>query len=111
MKIYTGTRTPDGCLVTVQKDDGSTCELPMRLDLRNHSPTGSEWGYAGSGPAQLALALAADVLGDDEQAQDIYQDLKFKVIGRLPHDRWSLTEDQLLQVIRDIQQRGQARTP
>jgi hypothetical protein len=27
--------------------------------------TGFEWGFAGSRPAQLALALAADVLGDD----------------------------------------------
>jgi Family of unknown function (DUF6166) len=26
----------------------------------NHSPTGFEWGYGGSGPAQLALALLLD---------------------------------------------------
>jgi hypothetical protein len=39
--------------------------------------TGLEWGYSGSGPAQLALALAADVLGDDDKAQEIYQRLKF----------------------------------
>jgi hypothetical protein len=110
MKTYTGTRAPDGCLVTVHEDNGIMRELPLRLDLRNHSPTGFEWSYAGSGPAQLALALAADVLGDDDQAQAVYQDLKFKVIGRLPHDRWSLTEDQLRQAIQTIQ-RGQARTP
>jgi len=29
-----------------------------RSDLRNHSPNGFEWGYSGSGPAQLALASA-----------------------------------------------------
>jgi hypothetical protein len=28
-------------------------ELPMRLELANHSPTGFEWGYGGSGSAQL----------------------------------------------------------
>jgi Family of unknown function (DUF6166) len=111
MKTYTGTRAPDGCLVTVHEDDGIMRELPLRLDLRNHSPTGFEWGYPGSGPAQLSLALAADVLGDDDQAQDVYQDLKFKVIARLPHDHWRLTEDQLRQAIQQIQQRGQARTP
>ena len=102
---------PDGCLVTVRDDNGIVQELPFRLDLRSHSPTGPEWGYAGSGPAQLALALAADVLGDDDQAQDVYQDLKFKVIGRLPHDQWTLTEDQLRQVIQQIQQASQSRTP
>jgi hypothetical protein len=38
-------------------------KLDPRLDLYNHSPTGFAWGYGGSGPAQLALALLADVLG------------------------------------------------
>ena len=77
-----------------------------------HIPTGFEWSYAGSGPAQLALALAADVLGDDDQAQDVYQQLKFKVISRLPHDQWTLTEDQLRQAIQQLQQAtGQGRTP
>jgi hypothetical protein len=33
--------------------------------LRN-SPTGFGWGYGGSGPAQLALALLADSLGDND---------------------------------------------
>jgi hypothetical protein len=39
--------------------------LPMRLDLWNHSPTGFEFGYGGSGPAQLALAILADCCGDE----------------------------------------------
>jgi uncharacterized protein DUF6166 len=111
MKTYTGYRTPDGCIVKVHEIDGVARDLPLRLDLRNHSPTGPEWGYAGSGPAQLALALAADVLGDDDQAQDVYQRLKFKLVGRLPHDGWSLTEDQLRRTIQEIQQRDQDRSP
>src|SRR5947209_8602479 len=54
-------------LVTVC--DGQKSEpLPLRLDLFNHSPTGFSWGYGGSGPAQLALALLADALGDYEVA-------------------------------------------
>lgn len=39
---------------------GHRPELPLRLDLYDHSPTGFEWGYSGSGPAQLALAILAD---------------------------------------------------
>jgi hypothetical protein len=107
MKTYTGYRTPQGCVVKVHEANGSSHDLPLRLDLRNHSPTGPEWGYGGSGPAQLALALAADVLGDDEAAQTVYQQLKFKLVGRLPHDGWSLTEEQLRQAIQEIQDRGQ----
>src|SRR5690606_27712886 len=29
-----------------------------------HSPTGMEWGYGGSGPADLALSILADYLGE-----------------------------------------------
>src|SRR5262249_42771271 len=93
MKVYQGSRTPEGCVVTVCQDGGEPRPLALRLDLRNHSPTGAEWGYAGSGPAQLALALAADVLGDDDRTQAVYQQLKFKLIGGLPKEGWELTED------------------
>jgi hypothetical protein len=80
---------------------------PRPLDLRLHSQE-FNWGYGGSGPAQLALALAADVLGDDEQAQDVYQDLKFRLVGRVPEDGWSLTEEQLRAAIQEIQDRGRS---
>jgi hypothetical protein len=69
--------------------------LDYRLDLRNHSPTGFEWGYAGSGPAQLALALCAAVM-HRERALECYQQFKFNVVGRLPKDGWTLTREQVL---------------
>lgn len=31
--------------------------LSLHLDLVNHSPTGFEWGYGGSGPSQLAFCI------------------------------------------------------
>jgi hypothetical protein len=101
MKNYTGIRTEDGCAVVVS-DAGGDRPLNPRLDLRNHSPTGFEWGYGGSGPAQLALALAADVLVDDDAAQEVYQRLKFRVVGRLPEDGWTLTETELTEAIRSL---------
>ncbi len=95
---------PVQAVVTVHEEGKEPRRLDPRFDLRNHSPDGFNWGYGGSGPAQLALALAADVLGDDEAAQDVYQRLKFKLVGRLPHDGWSLSEDQLRASIRRLQQ-------
>ena len=78
--------------------------------MRNHSPTGFGWGYAGSGPAQLALALAADALGDDERALGVYQDLKFKLVGRLPGDGWTLTEGDVRAAVARLEaERGRAR--
>lgn len=49
-----------GRLVTVIRDG---VESPLRHVVR-HSPTGYTWGYAGSGPADLALSLLVDALGD-----------------------------------------------
>jgi Family of unknown function (DUF6166) len=109
MKVYQGIRTQQGCEVTVREDDGPPRTLDMRLDIRNHSPTGPEWNYAGSGPAQLALALLADALGDDEQAQRLYQDFKFKVVGRLPHDGWTMTDEDIRAKLREIQRARRSR--
>lgn len=65
--------------------------LDPRHDLRNHSPDGFQWGYGGSGPAQLALALLCDALGDDKAAVRLYQRFKFGVIAQLGRDEWTMT--------------------
>ena len=102
MKVYHGRRTEHGCAVDVE-EDGECTLLDLRTDLRLHSSE-TNWGYGGSGPAQLALALAADVLGDDEKALDVYQRLKFKLVGGLPHEGWVLTEAQVRAAIATIEQ-------
>jgi len=60
--------------------------LDLRLDLANHSPTGFNWGYQGSGPSQTALAILAHEKGD-EFALQWYQTFKREVIAALPMDR------------------------
>jgi hypothetical protein len=81
-----------------------------RYDLRNHSPDGFNWGYGGSGPAQLALALLADALGDDQRAQRLYQDFMFKVIGRFEGDRFELSEEDIRQTAAKLEaERGRRR--
>jgi hypothetical protein len=83
---YHGWRDEKGAHVAVYSGSGSR-PLPLRLDLDNHSPTGFEWGYGGSGPAQLALALLADALQDDGAALRLHQPFKWQVIAKLS-DRW-----------------------
>ena len=79
-------------------------KLSPRYDLRNHSPDGFAWGYGGSGPSQLALALAADVLRDDERALSIYQPLKWSIVSRLAQDDpWVLTSDAILSAIEELE--------
>ena len=107
MKTYRGIRTPERCLVEVYIGiDGhfevdTYHELDPRLDLRNHSPTGFEWGYGGSGPAQLALAILADHLNVPKAKEGSwvpfqhYQQFKFDVISKLPKDEWTITSDEI----------------
>src|SRR5262245_42597519 len=99
MKYYLGERTPQGCDVSVLEGSGGRAyPLAPRNDLRNHSSE-FNWGYTGSGPAQLSLAILADALGDDDAAQSFYQDFKFKVIARLPDEKWELSEEDIRQSV------------
>src|SRR5689334_15310624 len=94
MKTYQGRREGYAVIVTV---DGAS--LNPRLDLWNHSPSGFEWGYGGSGPAQLALALLADHLSNDEAALSRYQAFKFAVVATLPKRGWTLTTAEIDQAL------------
>ena len=48
-----------------------------------HSPTGIEWGYRGSGPADLALSVLT-ALTDRQAAEALYHAFKAEVIARVP---------------------------
>ena len=99
MKRYEGIRQGYAVTVTV---DGR--RLNPRRDLWNHSPTGFEWGYGGSGPAQLALAILADHCGNDERALNFYQRFKWAVIAELPGRGWTLTSEEIDQVLQKLQE-------
>lgn len=90
-KVYHGVRTDAGCMVNVELN-GHWWELNPAYHLRNHSPTGFQWGYGGSGPAQLALALLLDVTGDPETALQYYQRFKGEVVSHQRSDEWRLSE-------------------
>ena len=99
MKTYEGRR--EGHVVLVTANGRS---LHPRLDLRNHSPTGFEWGYGGSGPAQLALALLADHLNDEVRALQLYQSFKRSVVAGLPDQSWTLTSQEMDQALEKLEE-------
>lgn len=91
-------------------------ERPRDLDLMlgkplgepfgvSHSPTGFEWGYYGSGPAQLAFAmlytfLAYGTPADESQCRAIalsnYQDFKEAFIAGLPQGKgWQISGESI----------------
>lgn len=76
--------------------------LPMRLKWRSHSPTGFEWGYEGSGPAQLALAILAEATGDREYTLTHYQAFKRAYVAGLPRNGWTLHQSQFDSIMEAI---------
>jgi hypothetical protein len=89
VKTYVGGRSLAGAEVTV---DGTA--LDPRFDLKRLSPTGFEWTYEGNGPAQLALALLADHLGDDGRALQRYVPFMRAVVAELDNS-WELTSAEI----------------
>lgn len=61
--------------------DGKPLDPGPSQKIYNHSPDGFTWGYNGSGPAQLALAILLH-FADERFARRYYQDFKSDVIAR-----------------------------
>lgn len=96
-RAYVGHRVPGQVgPATVERVElnGERSPLDPRHDLYRHSPDGFQWGYGGSGPAQLALALVADATGDDALALRTYQKFKSEIVVGLP-DQWQLDADNI----------------
>jgi len=63
--------------------DGELLDPAPSQTLHNHSPDGFNWGYGGSGPAQLALAIMLKIYGEPNG----YQSFKQAFIMDLPQGR------------------------
>ena len=86
-RAYTGTRPPEGSVeVTV-----GGLPLPHRV---RHSPDGFEWGYGGSGPADLALSILWDFLGEEPPAS-MCRAFKFDHVSTWPREGWSMTQTEV----------------
>jgi hypothetical protein len=108
-KIYRGKRLEDGLDVSVLVLDRRQRKRvrPLR-HIPFHSPDGFAWGYYGSGPADLALAMLVDYLRErpphtgwlagakfsrwtvDSRAFAHHQDFKREVVAQFG-DAWELS--------------------
>lgn len=73
--------------------DGQHLDPKPSQKLFNHSPDGFMWGYGGSGPAQLALAILMKVTRNNELALSLYQKFKWEHIATLPQTDFELELD------------------
>jgi len=105
MKKYTGKRINGECIVEVTDHDTHKI-LPLYIELMASSPTGFEWGYGGSGPAQLAFAILMDLFQEQEKAWMYHQDFKWDVIAKLNLQQWEISEDDIKGYLRKKYTKG-----
>lgn len=84
---------PDG------KWDFTTLEPAPSQNLLNHSPTGFEWGYLGSGPAQIALALLLDATSDKAISLKYHQQFKERFVAGWSSN-WRINADQIVRWVK-----------
>lgn len=87
--LYTGKR--EGALTTILAGED---RLPKARELFDHSAA-FEWGYLGSGPAQLALALLYHHTGNRTLALTYHQQFKQQVVSRFPVEGWSISGEEI----------------
>lgn len=86
MGAFKGIRTKHGSLVTFNDS-----QVELRLDIKNHSPMGFEWGYSGSGSKQLALAMLS-IFISGEALLDHYKNFCDDFIVPIQGDEWKIDE-------------------
>lgn len=86
-------------LTYIDREGWFETALDWRLDLRCHSPTGLEWGYGGSGPCQLSLALLAHALEDDAKALEHYFRFKNDVVAQLDRKGWQIRRETIRELV------------
>jgi len=72
--------------------DGKLLDPLRSQKVYNHSPDGFNWGYGGSGPAQLALAILLEFT-DIDTAVKHYSDFKWAFLACLKEDTFELDSD------------------
>jgi len=100
MKIYKGRRlkpergTISHSVATVVTVDSK----PLKHHLR-HSPDGFNWGYGGSGPADLAFSILWDLLGE-EPSLGLYQEFKRHFVAKW-ESNWEINSKEIKDWIKE----------
>ena len=103
---YFGTKGPGPQQVKIRHSNGNTTYLKRRIV--QHSRDGFNWGYGGSGPADLALNILFDYFirihseGARYMAMDLYQSFKWDFVAKQGKEL-SITGDEIEKWLEDAQ--------
>lgn len=114
MKLYFGVRNREKHETNVMVKDLTMEELNSKtVDFDKdshklfhkvyHSPDGFEWGYGGSGPADLALSILYDYLDHDfEMAWEYHQIFKQSFVAKIKEDNWIISGEQIQRILDNL---------
>lgn len=93
-------RAPDsvGDTEVLVREANGMAAVPLPQRIVYHSPTGFEWGYGGSGPADLALNILT-LLVSPKEANRMHQDFKSEYIATMPREGGELPMETVRQWI------------
>jgi hypothetical protein len=100
-KVYAANRAETGARVFVYQGKASVELSPEPSQaVRNHSPEGFSWGYGGSGPAQLALAILMDYFGNTVSPEEmvdsgLYHRFKDHFLLNSPDEGFRIREEEI----------------
>ena len=94
MKIYKGKRLNpgEGKISFVVDVEVTVNDEPLKHRV-HHSPDGFNWGYGGSGPADLARSILWDFIGA-EPTPGLYQIFKEHFVAEW-EDTWEITSEEI----------------
>jgi hypothetical protein len=80
--------------------------LAWATQCRDWKPDWLEWGYGGSGPAQLAVAMLWDATEDRATVLRLSDDFMADVVARLPRAEFRLPVEDVREWVRAWEQRN-----
>jgi len=95
-RIYQGDRTIDGSVITV---DGTP--LDPQLTLRTFTDRGLEWGYEGDGPRQVALAILAEHIENNDEALELCENFMLHVVANFGNE-WEMSSNDIDIALKNI---------
>lgn len=91
---HTGrTMVGDGYDIIMRREGGEAV-INVAHRIVHHSPTGFEWGYYGSGPADAALNILA-VFVDGKTAWRLHQRFKEEFIANVPREGGTIQAERI----------------
>ena len=86
--------------IVCRRNPDGTVSVNIQQRIVRHSPDGFEWGYAGSGPSDLALNILSIFIGQEAAERDgLYQRFKEKFIVSMPKTGGIIKKDEILRWI------------